>query len=404
MRTFKMFLLRWKSIIRKPYAWAFIVIAVATSLVPVLSSRFESKTALPLGLVNEDGGSLSLELEDYMKDFHGDITVYKTDRAKALRFLAMGRLEAVYVINAGFSDTLARGECTGVITLFTAPASSAAQTLSEAVINSALTVWMEEKGMLELSAFLSERGLPFPEADQQALHDKFGDVLDGGNTVHMLSHVPAPPAAADRNNTFLASSAWYAAFSSLFVIVSAGWVIETRRLSLGERMRSAGIHPYSAYAGSALCIIVLSMLGWFVSQIIVSVMMRAELLMSLRLVLPMLLYMAGLMGLTVTISSLTSKTVQLMLVAPVFAITQGVLCGMLLELPAWAGTLNYLADALPGRWFVLGGDALLSGGNTLFILGQALCALAWLALGMLFVTLRSRQGRQTRRNAPVTAR
>ena len=399
MRTIKMFLLRWKSIIRKPYAWAFIVIAVATSFIPVLSSRFESKTMLPLGLVNEDNGSLSTELEDYMKDYHRDITVYKLDREKALRFLAMGRLEAVYVINDGFSETLARGECDGVITLYTAPASSAAQTLSEAVINSTLTVWMEEKGMLELSGFLGARGIPFTDTDKQTLRDKFDDVLDGGNLVHMLSHVPAPPDTANSNNTFLTASAWYASFSSLFVIVSAGWVIETRRQSLGERMRSAGIHPYSAYAGSALCIIALSMLGWFASQAVVSILMHTGILMSLKLILPMLLYMAGLIGLTVTISSLTSKTVQLMLVAPIFAITQGILCGMLLKLPAWAGTLYYLADALPGRWFMLGGDALLSGGNTVFVLDQALCALVWLTLGMLAVFLRSRPGRRIREKA-----
>jgi hypothetical protein len=374
----------------------FIVIAVATSFIPALSSRYESKTALPLGVVNEDSGALSTELEEYLMDYQADITIYRLNRAKALRFLAMGRLEAVFVINDGFSETLARGECDGVITLYTAPASSAAQTLSEAVINSTLSVWMEEKAMLSLEVFLSEHGIPFTNTEKQILRGEFDNIFQDGNNITVINHIPPPPEAADRNSTFLASSAWYAAFSSLFVIVSAGWVIDTRRLSLGERMLSVGIRPFSAYAGSALAIITLSMLGWCASQAVASILLHAELLLSVRLILPMLLYMAGLMGLTVTISSLTSKTVQLMLVAPVFAITQGVLCGMLLKLPDWAGTLTYVADALPGRWFMLGGDAMLSGGNPVFVLAQALCALGWLALGMLAVFLRSRTGRRIR--------
>lgn len=391
MRTLKMFLIRWKACIKKPYIWVFILIAVATSLVPAVSSRFQSATKLPIGLVNEDTGALSGKLEEYIAGYSDDISIFKTHREQALRSLAMGRLEAVFVINGGFTEKVSQGSYEGIFTLYTAPASSAAQTLNEVVLNSGLSVWMEEKALLELDAFLAERGITISDAERQEVREAFDTLLRGDNSITVERHIPAPPDTAGGNDTLLAATAWYAAFSALFVIVSAGWVIDTRRKALGERMRSAGISPLSAYTGSALAIIALTMIGWVLTQTIVSVLLQAGAETGLKLLVPVLLYMAGLIGLTITISSLTSKTVQLMLIAPVFAVTQGVLCGMLLKLPDWAGTLKYLADALPGRWLMLAGDAMLSGGSMKFVIGLALCALVWLALGALAVFLRTRE-------------
>jgi hypothetical protein len=396
MRTLKMFIIRWKACIKKPYVWAFIVIALATSLIPAVSSQYQSKTKLPIGLVNEDTGTLSDKLEAYIAGYSDDISIFKSRREQALRSLAMGHLEAVFIINDGFSEKVSQGDYQGIVTLFTAPASSAAQTLNEVVLNSGLSVWMEEKALLELDIFLAERGITISGADRQEVRETFDILLKGNNSITVERHIPAPPETAGGNDTFLSASAWYAAFSSLFVIVSAGWVIDTRRRALGERMRSAGIRPISAYAGSALAIIALTMIGWILAQLIVSILLHTGANASLRLLPPVLLYMGGLVGLTITISSLTSKTVQLMLIAPVFAVTQGVLCGMLLKLPGWAGTLTYLADALPGRWFMLAGDAMLSGGNPVFVLDLAVCSLAWLAVGTLAVALSSRERKMAR--------
>ena len=396
IRLLKMFLLRWKSCVRKPYVWAFIVIAVMTAIIPAVSSQFQSKTTLPVGLVNEDAGRLSVTLEEYLAGYNSEITVYKYPREKALRFLAMGRLEAVFVINGGFSDKVSRGEYKDIVSLFTAPASTAALTLNEAVLNSALSVWMEEKALLSLETFLRDRNIALTDSSKAEVRQKFDELLHGNNSITVISHIPAPPETSGGSETFLAASAWYAAFSAIFVIVSAGWVIDTRRKSLGERMRAVGIQPFSAYAGSALSIIALSMIGWIVAEIIVSILIREPAVMSLRLLLPMLLYMAGLMGLTVTFSSLTSKTVQLILLAPVFTVMQGVLCGMLLKLPDWAGMLTYVANALPGRWFMLAGDAVLSGGSLVFVLDLALCSAVWIGIGALAVALSTRPGRKLR--------
>lgn len=391
MRIYKMFLLRWKACIRKPYVWAFILMAVLTATIPAVSSQFDSKTKLPIGLVNEDGGELSKKLDQFMGDYGSNVAVYRYNRDKALRLLAMGRLEAVYIINQGFSEKLERGEYEGVITLYTTPASSAAQSLSETILNSTLSVWMEEKALIELNNFLKDQGVPFTDSENREARERFDGLLLGYNTVKVISHIPAPPETGDANAVFLSSNAWYAAFSSLFVILSAGWVIDTRRRVLGERIQAAGIHPLSVYAGSALAIIALSMAGWVFADIIISVILKVRPDFALRLILPALLYMSGIMGITITVSSLLSKTVQLMLIAPVFTITQGVLCGMLLKLPDWAGTLSFIAGALPGRWFNLSADTVINGASPIFLLGAAVCALAWLSIGTLALYARTRK-------------
>lgn len=391
MRAFKIFALRWKSCIRMPYVWAFVVIAILAAMVPALSSRYDSASKLPIGLVNEDDGALSGKLEQYMSDYASDLIIEKSDREKALRDLAMGRLEAVYIINSGFTGHIRKGEYEGVITMVTAPASSAAQTLSETVINSAITVWMEEKALLEMDAFLTSEGLPFTDEDKQKMRAEFDGMLSRGSRITIVDHVPDPPKTGGEYAVLLQSTAWYAAFAALFVIASAGWVIESRRRALGDRMRSAGIRPLSALSGSALAIIALAMLGWCAATITASIILHIGLVVSLRLLLPVLLYMAGMTGITLAISSMLGKTVQLMLVAPVFTITQGILCGMLIAMPGWASTLVYLSYALPGRWLMLGGDALLHGGNPAYVLGQAACALVWLAAGASAVLAGSRR-------------
>jgi hypothetical protein len=376
-----MFLMRWKSCIRKPYVWAFVVVAVLASAIPAVSSKYESSTKLPIGLVDEDGSGLSAKLEQYMASYDGNLLIFRSDRDEALRNLAMGRLEAVYIIDNGFAESLRRGEYKGLVTMVAAPASSAAQALSETVINSTIMVWMEEKAMLEMGDFMKAHGLPFTNADSQALRARFDEMLNSGSSVTVVSHVPTPPETGGAYAALLESSAWYAAFIALFLIASAGWVLESKRKALGERMRAMGIHPISALTGSTLAVAAIAMLGWCASVAFAAKTLHAGISLSLCLLPPMLLYMAGMMGITLFISSLLGSAMQLMLIAPVYTLVQGILCGMLATIPGWAGMLVELSLALPGRWLMLGGDALLHGGNPLFLLGQAACAIVWLGIG-----------------------
>ncbi|MEL4106577.1 ABC transporter permease [Oscillospiraceae bacterium WX1] len=372
------------------HVWVFIFVAAGAALIPALSSRYVSQTRLPIGLVNEDGGSLSESLLQFLSDYNDTVTVYTYPREKALRYLAMGRLEAVFVINSDFTEKLRLGAYEGLLTQYTAPGATAAATLSETVINSVLTVWIEERAFIELDGYLSSQGIAMTAEQTAALREKFDTLLHGHNTVTVKSHIPAPPEMRSQSVVLL-SSAWYAAFSSLFIIASAGWVMATRRKALGERMHTLGISPASAYTGSALAIITLSLGGWCLSGIVLALLGYGSFSVALYLLLPLALYMAGIMGLTLFLASCLSKTVQLMLIAPVFTITQGVLCGMLFTLPPWAGTLLILSNALPGRSFMLAADALFGGGSVMNFLFLALCSAAWLVLGGLAVTVSTRQ-------------
>jgi hypothetical protein len=129
-----MFVQRWKASVRKPYIWAFVLLAIICSTIPALSLRYQSDTKLPIGLVNEDKGQLSYDLEAYM-DRYDRLLVFKLDREIALRYLAMGRLEAVYIVGAGFTDRLSKGEYDGLITMYSAPATSSAVQLIETFNN-----------------------------------------------------------------------------------------------------------------------------------------------------------------------------------------------------------------------------------------------------------------------------
>ena len=394
MWIIKMFFLRWKSCSRKPYAWAFVVVAILASFIPVLTSQYDSVTKLPIGLVNEDGNVLSYKFEKYMDDYDKNLIIYKFDREKSMRYLALGRLDAVYICNSGFTRQITQGEYEGLITMYTVPASSDAQALSETIISSAITVWLEERSLIELRAFLKSEGLPFTTLEQANVRNKFDNMIHNGSTVSVVSHIPAPAKTGGQYSVLLSSSAWFSSFVALFIIVSSGWIIESRRKELGERMLAAGIHPLASLTGSALAIISISMIGWIIADIAASYILHVGVLVSIRLILPVLLYMAGMMGITLTIASILDRTEQLILIAPVFTLTQGVLCGMLITLPDWAGTLVYISDILPGRWFMLGADSLLHGGPIVYVLWQTLCAILWIALGIFSVQFVSRRAKE----------
>ncbi len=381
MRTLRMFYQRWKANARKPYVWAFVVIAVLTALIPAFSSRYVSQTQLPIGLVNEDHGPASLDLETYMARYDR-LLVFELDRETALRYLAMGRLEAVYILEDGFSSRLQAGEYEGIVTMYTAPASAAAVLLSETVINGALETWMVETALLRMDEFLQAKGIPFPEDTRERMRGEFRDLLHNGSSIAVVSHIPAPAETGGPYSVLLSSLGWYADFVSLFVITGAGWVIESRSRALGERLRAAGIRPLSALSGSSLSVVAMAMLGWLVTVVTVSLLLGYPPLIGLLTFLPMLFYQLGILGITLLLACLLESSVQLMLIAPVFTVTQGVVCGMLVTLPDWAGVLKTVAWALPGRPFMLAADAVLHGGNPLFLLAQAGNTAIWLILGV----------------------
>lgn len=390
MRLLRMFAMRWKSSVRQPWVWAFIVVAVLCSLIPASSARFKSDTRLPIGLVNEDNGSSSFDLESYM-DSYGKLTVFHSDRETALRNLAMGRLEAVYVIEKGFTYNVQNDIYKGIITMYTAPASSAAVLLSETIVNNALMIWMVETALYKVDGYVKAEGLPFTPEQREEMRKEFNTLLHHGSAITIREHIPQPARTSGTYDALLSSMGWYAAFIALFVIMGAGWVIESRGQALGERMRAAGIHPASALGGSSLAVIALGTLGWLAAALLSALVAGYPALLGLRLLPAFLLYLAGLMGVTFLFASVFARTMQLMLVAPVFTVTQGVLCGMLFDLPGWASLLYAVSYVFPGRLFMLAADALLRSGGLAFLLELAAVSLAWLAAGSLTVLFRSRR-------------
>jgi hypothetical protein len=390
MRILKMFRLRWKASIRQPYVWAFVILAIGASLIPASAARFQSDTKFPIGFVNEDNGSASYDLETYLKGYD-KLLVFNLDKETALRYLAMGRLEAVYVVKDDFTQCVKNDVYNGIIVLYTAPGSSAAVLLSETVINSVLMVWMVETALYKVDAFLQSEDIAYLPGQRQQMYEEFNDLLHNGSTITVNEYIPEPARTGGAYEALLSSTGWYAALVALFVITGAGWVIETKRRALGERMTVTGVHPTTILTGSSLAVIAVSMLGWLVAEMLAALTADFPITTGLVFVLPMLLYMLGIMGITLVLAAILDRTIHLMLIAPVFTIMQGVLCGMLIELPNWAGFLYYVSYMFPGRHFMLTSDAFLHQVNPVYLLPLAICSLIWFALGYLMIIAKVRK-------------
>lgn len=393
MRLLKMSVLRWKALTKKPHVWLFILLSVLASLIPATAAKYHSDSRLPIALVNEDNGVASYDFERYMARYDR-LLVFKLDRDTALRYMAMGRLEAVYIVTAGFTDAVQHDNYKGLITMVTAPASSAAVVLSETVVNSALMVWMVETALYKVDGFLQEEHIALSAEGRQALHREFNTLLLSGSTIMIRQHIPAPAQTGATYEPLLRAVGWYGAFVALFVITSAGWVSETGRLALGDRLRLKGYPPLTTLLGSSVTVISLAVLGYLLAGTAASLTAGFKVTLGLTLLPVVLLYMLGLIGITLVLCAFFEKTLQLMLIAPVFTIMQGVLCGMLFQLPNWAGILTAVSTIFPGRLFMLAADALLQGTPLLPLLQLLFVSCGWLLLGLLTALRRYRRPSQ----------
>ena len=156
-RFWRIFYFRCKAVATQPAILICLILASALS-VGMATARITGQataTSYPIAVVNEDSGALSQELLDSLSKVE-IITVGMTERIDALRQLATGAVDGVFIISPHFTQTLKSGEYEKTVSLYVSTASSAARPVSEAVtgeVPDGSTVQVDEgDGKLALSA------------------------------------------------------------------------------------------------------------------------------------------------------------------------------------------------------------------------------------------------------------
>ncbi|NPV92604.1 MAG: ABC transporter permease [Firmicutes bacterium] len=379
----KTFILRFRLCARRPFFWVFILIAVALAMTPLFQEPAGSKLAV--GVVLEDQGSQGRELVRLLQG-HREYDILVLPRETALDRLKAGKLEAVFVVKENFSRQIERGEFANTVAMYTSPASSAAASISEALITNTLDLWIEKDAVIETRAIMSDWGLSLSEEEIAALRDEIRTVYYNSSFVVVNTYMPLPQKAAERPYQVLVDSVCiYAAFSIFALFIGATWMIENRKLALGLRFAHMGIKPWQGILGDILAPMSMCLLGGLLAVITCSAIGGIPLLVGLGALIPLLLYFTAGAGMLLAVTAFVQNNMQLMLLAPVLTLINASLSGMLFKLPDWAALLEYGSMILPGRWLWLGTN---TGGGPL--LGMAVCAAAWMSAGLLVSAWRNR--------------
>lgn len=379
----KTFILRFRLCARRPFFWIFILIAIAFAVTPLFQESASGKLAV--GVVLEDQGGLGQELVKLLQE-HREYDIMLLQRESALDKLKAGKLEVVFVIQENFSQQLERGEFSNTVAMYTSPASSASASISESLITNTLDLWIEQDAVIETKAIMSDWGLSLSSDETAALRDKIRSVYYNSSYVVVNTYMPLPQKATVRPYQVLVDCVCiYAAFSVFALFIGATWMIENRKMALGQRFVHMGIKPWQGILGDILAPLSMCVLGGIMAVLVCSVIGDIPLLVGLGAIIPLLLYFVAGAGMLLIVTAFVQNNMQLMLLAPVLTLINASLSGMLFKLPDWAALLEYGSMILPGRWLWLSTN---TGVGPL--LGMAVCAAAWMSLGLLVSALRNR--------------
>jgi len=389
MRLDQMLRARFRGCLREPFSLAFIVLAVIISVAVAVLAQEKRETGLVVAVINEDGGDYAQRLIDRLHAYDS-FTVRELSYDQAMQALRQDRLEAAVVIRPNFSERLAKGDFENTLELLTSPSAQAPATISEPIVSSVMVLWMEALAAVTTRDYLAEHGLNYTEADAQAQREDIARLWESGSTIN-VERIEADGGDAEEtaDGPIETCVRWYAVLGLFNLVVGASWVLDISKQTLRIRMRQMGVRQWQVVLINSLVPLLLSLAGYFVAGLACAGLTGVAPLKVLVYLPALLLYLFGLLGVTLLTAALLKNILSLMFIAPVLTFLNGVLSGLILTLPAWAYVLKWLSQALPGRWL---SQAL---SNPLSALpGALICGLAWMSAGIVVSALRSKRCRK----------
>lgn len=343
---------RLKGSIKEPFSMIFIIVAILISIIPVTSDKYEDTEKIPVGIVSEYKGESYCKLIDMLNQYQ-QFDIYEWSYDKSIRNLMYGRLDAVYVLSDDFTDKVNKGEYKGILDAYSSISSPHLNTISEAIIDTTMTIAIGNLSVLETEKLLKEMSIEYTYDDEISLRDKISSVVEDGELIGVSLNIPTKiKTYSNEYKSLIDCTTWYCAFCVFFIIAGAGWILDITNKAIGERLKQMQIGHIKALIGASLVPIFLSIIGWCISLGICIAVTNSQIDIVLKMILPTILYFIGIMSFTLLISTLVNRTINLILIAPMVTLLHAVLSGMIVKLPDWAMRLEFISQVLPGRMYV----------------------------------------------------
>lgn len=384
MRLDYMFKARLSGSFREPFSLVFILLAIIISVGAAVFAQEKAQAGLAVAVISEDSGVLSQKLIDCLTEYDS-FSIREMSYDEAMRLLKQDRLEAAVIIHSDFSKKLAKGEFENTLDLMTSPSSQAPATISEPIINSVLTLWMAELSTITTRNYLLEHGKSYDASDEAAQREQIKKLWESGSMVNIVrTDIDGGEQTSASGGPFETCVKWYGVLCMFYLVVGASWVLDINKKTLRVRMRQMGVHQWQVVIINSLAPLVICLSGYIIAGSACAVITGAGIGKLTAYLIPMCLYLFGLLGVTLLTASLLKNILSLMFLAPILTFLNGVLSGLLVETPSWAYVLKWLSRALPGRWLC---SSLSSPQSSLP--WALICGLVWMGFGIGISTLRA---------------
>jgi len=371
---------------REPFSLVFIILAILISLGAAVFSQKKMQTGLLVALVSEDTGIYGERLISNLSENTG-FSMREMPRDEALRLLNQDRLEAVVIICSDFTEKIKGAEYCNTLELYTSPSSQATATISEPLINGVMMLWMEEQSTIEVREYLLEHGKTYDVSDEIKQREQIISLWKDGSVVNInMVEIDGDSESTATDGPFSACVKWYGVLCLFYLVVGASWVLDINKKSLRIRINQMGIRQWKMIICNSAAPLLICTSGYIVAGIACCIFVGASILNVSVYFVPMLSYLVGILGVTLFTASLLKNILSLMFIAPILTFLNGVLSGLLLEMPDWAYVLKWLSFALPGRWLME------SISISLKALPWALvCSVAWVGIGIVTSSIRAKE-------------
>lgn len=350
MRFDYIFRARLASSFREPFSLIFIILAILISFGAAVFSQEKMETSLMVALVSEDTGIYGERLISNLSENAG-FSMREMPRDEALRLLNQDRLEAVVIICSDFTEKIKDAEYCNTLELYTSPSSQATATISEPLINGVMMLWMEEQSTIEVREYLLEHGKAYDASDEIKQREQIISLWKDGSVINInMVEIDGHSESTVSDDPFSACVKWYGVLCLFYLVVGASWVLDINKKSLRIRINQMGVRQWKMIICNSAAPLIICAVGYIVAGIACCIFVGASILNVAAYFVPILFYLIGILGVTLFTASLLKNILSLMFIAPILTFLNGVLSGLLLEMPDWAYVLKWLSFALPGRW------------------------------------------------------
>ena len=371
---------------REPFSLVFILLAIVVSVMAALVTQEKAQTGLLVAVVMEDKGNLGDKLLENLSA-NESFSMAEMSREDAMRRLNQDRLEAAVIVCDDYSEKLRKGEFDEILELYTSPSSQAPATISEPLVNATIMLWIEELSTIYTRDYLLEHGKTYASADEEKQREQIKQLWKNGTLIN-IEKVALEGEMEDSSATgpFASCVRWYAVLCLFYLVVGASWVLDINKKGLRIRIRQAGVPQWKMICFNSAAPLLICSAGYLTAGTLCCILTDESLLRLAEGFVPMLIYLVGLLGVTLLTASLLRNILSLMFIAPVLTFLNGVLSGLMFEMPAWAYVLKWISGAFPGRWLNESIAAPLA-----FLPWAFSCCAGWMFVGITASTLRSKR-------------